>query len=178
LVAVALLIAGFAGWLLRAWVQSLLARRDRAHERGEIRRERGLELLGEIRALLDDTNPLVMSINRSSATPRQMQRLVSRWHELREALVKYATSHPSEPVKRLAREFEDMMWILLTSTGQVVEVMTVGMIPLLREEFAPNPGGRLDAARHDYRETSKLFDELERAIRGRGSRLRKDDLAA
>jgi hypothetical protein len=57
LVAVGLLIGGFAGWLLRAWVQSLFARRDRAHERGEIRRERGLELLGEIRALLDDQSP-------------------------------------------------------------------------------------------------------------------------
>jgi hypothetical protein len=167
LVAGGALLAGFVGWCTRVWVQSLFARRDRLHERDEVRRERGLELVGQIRALLDDANPLVMSINRSSDTPRKMQSLVARWSELRKELVTYSTAHPSERVKTLEREFEDMMWILLTSTGQAVEVMTEGMIPLLREDFEPNPGGRLEAARHDYRETSKLLDELEGAVRGR-----------
>ena len=148
------------------------------HERSEVRRERGLELVGEIHALLDDANPLVMSINRSSATPRQMQKLVARWHELRKAPVTYATAHPSERVTALTREFEDMMWNLLTSTGQAVGAMTEGMIPLLHEEFTANPGGRLEAARHDYKETTKLLDGLERAIRGTGSRFRKNELAA
>jgi hypothetical protein len=178
LMAAGLVVAGFVGWVARTWVQSVFARWERSSEREELRREQGLELLGEIRALLDDVNPLVMSINRSTATPRRMQELVARWHDLRRRLVTYSTAHRSERVKGLEREFEDMMWILLTTTASAVGAMTEGMIPILREEFAPSPGGRLEAARHDYKETSKLFDELERAVRAGGGRFRRNDLAA
>jgi hypothetical protein len=177
-VAVGAAIGGFVGWLARTWVQSWFARWDRSSEREEARRERGLELLGEIRALLDDADPLVMSINRSTATPRRMQSLVGRWHDLRRRLVTYATAHSSEPVKTLQREFEDVMWMLLTSTASAVGAMTEGMIPISRDEFAPSPGGRLEAARHDYKEASKLLAELERAVRSGGERSRRNKLAA
>jgi hypothetical protein len=159
------LIAGGAGLGSAEMSNRSLRQRE---ERAEAvrRRERGADVIAPILLFLDDIEPVRVSFNQSSETPRQMQRLRLRWEELRQPLAAFAAGHPSPSVVSKSEQVITAVWNSFTSTSWVVHAMTENMVPHVRAD--DEDSGRrdsLETARKVHSEARRAVDQLLQLIR-------------
>jgi hypothetical protein len=155
----AALLAGGAGLGSAVMSNHGLRQREERIEAAR-RRERGADVIAPILIFIDDIEPVRVSFNRSSETPKQMQRLRMRWEELRQPLAAFAAGHPSAAVIEKSEQVITAVWNSFTSTSWVVHAITENMVPHGREDDESGQRDTLDTARKDHADARCVVNEL------------------
>jgi hypothetical protein len=96
-------ISALGGGAVGAWLQG---RRQASSERDQ-RRQRAVEVVAEVKALLTDANPGRLALNANQETfEKSFAALGERWQRIRVPLLTLWGGHPSKQVRDLARELE------------------------------------------------------------------------
>ena len=143
-------VAALAG----AYVNSLLAARNRQTESAERALADALEGVARMRTLLLDAVPSLIIANdlREYSSPDEAVRgLYSRWLTLREPLVLLSLTHPSEEVRDMALEFQAEVEMSLRMTADATKPGVGGDPADEAYRRACNTAGRLGQLLSPYR---------------------------
>jgi hypothetical protein len=150
-------LIGVAGTLGATWLGNHSAARRREEDKNEQLREKGAAVVGPLRALIIEAEPLALGIFGDST---RVEALWHRWEALRDQLAVFAALHPSHRVNELANELMKAVPSSLSATAYFVHSI---------EKRAGGDKDLKEATEARHSEALSAADALLAEIRGEGS---------